>query len=98
VHNPLGDTQPSSFYCGEVRTQVYYGTVRVVADNGKLLVYAGHSTTPFVLEPYDGDTFREASGESVAKFDAGSIATAGGVWFGRYEAPGRSGAFVRATP
>ena len=86
-----------SYYTGSY-TQDYYGMVRVVADNGKLLVYAGHSTTPFVLEPYDGDTFREASGESVAKFDAGSIATAGGVWFGRYEAPGRSGAFVRATP
>jgi CubicO group peptidase (beta-lactamase class C family) len=85
-----------TYYTGSY-TQDYYGTVRIVADAGKLLVYAGHSTTPFALEPYDGDTFREVSGESVARFDAGSNATAGGVWFGRYETPGRNGTFVRIS-
>lgn len=83
-----------TYYAGSY-TQDYYGTVRIVADAGKLLVYAGRSTTPFVLEPYDGDTFREVSGEGVARFDGGSNATAGGVWFGRFEAPGRNGSFVR---
>jgi CubicO group peptidase (beta-lactamase class C family) len=83
-----------AYYTGSY-TQDYYGTVRIVADAGNLLVYAGRSTTPFVLEPYDGDTFREASGEGVARFTVGSNATATGVWFGRYEAPGRSGTFVR---
>ena len=85
-----------TYYTGSY-TQDYYGTVRIVADAGKLLVYAGRSTTPFVLEPYDGDTFREVSGESVARFDAGSNATADGVWFGRYETPGRNGTFVRIS-
>lgn len=86
-----------AYYTGSY-TQDYYGRVRIGADAGKLLVYAGHSTTPFILEPYDGDTFREVSGESVARFDAGSNATAGSVWFGRYEAPGRNGTFVRISP
>jgi CubicO group peptidase (beta-lactamase class C family) len=85
-----------TYYTGSY-TRDYYGTVRVVADAGKLLVYAGRSTTPFVLEPYDGDTFREVSGEGVARFDAGSTAAAGSVWFGRYETPGRNGTFVRIS-
>jgi CubicO group peptidase (beta-lactamase class C family) len=86
-----------TYYTGSY-TQDYYGTVRVVADAGKLLVYAGHSTTPFSLEPYDGDTFREASGEGIVRFASGISATAGDVWFSRYEAPGRNGTFVRISP
>jgi hypothetical protein len=84
------------YYTG-LFTQDYYGTVRIDADAGKLLVYPGHSTTPFALEPYDGDTFCDVSGDSIARFYAGSNVTAGGVWFGRYETPGRNGTFIRIS-
>ena len=85
------------YYTGSY-TQDYYGTVRVVAESGKLLVYPGHSTTPFILEPYDGDTFRDASGAGLVTFSVGTNATADGAWFAHYETPGRSGAFVRVSP
>lgn len=83
------------YYTGSY-TQDYYGTIRVEEEAGKLLVYPGHGTMPFPLEPYDGDTFREASGTGLAKFSAGTSAQAPGVWFAHYETPGRSGAFVRS--
>jgi CubicO group peptidase (beta-lactamase class C family) len=83
--------------CTGSYTQDYYGTVRIVPEAGKLLVYAGHSTTPFVLEPYDGDTLCEVTGEGVARFDGGSSTPAGSVWFGRYETPGRNGTFARIS-
>lgn len=85
------------YYTGSY-TQDYYGTVRVEADSGKLLVYPGRSTTPFGLEPYDGDTFVEESGMALVRFDAGTNKTATSAWFGQFETPGRSGAFVRVTP
>jgi CubicO group peptidase (beta-lactamase class C family) len=98
IQEPV-DQRPArdlDYYTGSY-TQNYYGTVRVEADSGKLLVYPGRSTTPFGLEPYDGDTFIEESGMALVRFDAGTNATATRVWFGRYETPGRSGAFVRVT-
>ncbi|PKG32193.1 serine hydrolase [Methanoregula sp.] len=85
------------YYTGSYM-QDYYGTVRIVEEAGTLMVYPGHSTTPFALEPYDGDTFSEASGEGLVNFTAGTTATATGAWFSRYEMPGRSGAFVRTSP
>lgn len=94
------DPQPArgpEYYTGSY-TQDYYGTVRVEADGTKLLVYPGRSTTPFGLVPYDGDTFREESGMALVRFDDGTNATAATAWFGRFEAPGRSGAFVRVAP
>ncbi|MDP3563604.1 MAG: serine hydrolase [Methanoregula sp.] len=99
VKEPVNPQPPRdlTYYTGSY-TQDYYGTVRIVADAGKLLVYTGHSTTPVILEPYDGDTFREGSGESIARFEAGSSATAASVWFGRFETNGRNGTFVRISP
>lgn len=84
-----------AYYTGSYR-QDYYGTVRIVEEAGTLMVYLGRSTTPMALEPYDGDTLSEASGEGLVKFTVGTNATATDVWFSRYEVPGRSGAFVRA--
>lgn len=84
-----------AYYAGSY-TQDYYGTVRVVADNGTLLVYPGHATTPFALEPYDGDTFREAAAEKLVTFAPGTGATAAGVTFARFAMPGRSGTFARS--
>jgi len=98
VQKPV-NPQPArdlNYYAGSYR-QDYYGTVRVVEESGKLQVYAGHSTTPFALVPHDGDTFREEIAEVLVKFNAGG-ANATGVWFTRYDAPGRSGAFVRVSP
>ncbi|MDD5143076.1 serine hydrolase [Methanoregula sp.] len=84
------------YYTGSY-TKDYYGTARVVEESGILQVYPpGHSTTPFALEPYDGDAFREEISGVLVKFSAGTGANATGVWFTRYEAPGRSGAFIRA--
>lgn len=85
------------FYTGSY-SQDYYGTVRIVEESGKLMVYPGHSTTPFVLAPFDGDTFSEVSGEDMVKFSAGTGANAGVAWFSRLETPGRSGAFARTSP
>lgn len=84
-----------AYYTGSYR-QDYYGTVRIVEESGKLMVYLGRSTTPMALAPYDGNTFSEASGEGLVKFTVGTNATATDVWFSRYETPGRSGAFVRS--
>lgn len=86
-----------AYYTGTY-TQDYYGTVRVVEESGKLVVYPGHSTTPLPLASFDGDTFSEASGEDIVKFRAGSGANAGSVWFSRFEKPWRNGTFVRAGP
>ncbi len=83
-----------NYYTGSY-TQDYFGTVRIEEDAGKLLVYPGHGTVPFTLEPYDGDNFREASGMGLAKFSAGTNGSASGVWFAHYEMPGRNGTFVR---
>jgi CubicO group peptidase (beta-lactamase class C family) len=86
-----------AYYCGTY-TQDYYGTVRVVEESGKLLVYPGHSTTPFALVPYDGDTLIETSGEGIVTFSTGSGANAPSAWFSRYEKTWRNGMFVRAGP
>lgn len=99
VEEPV-NAQPARdfrYYTGSY-TQDYYGTVRIEAESGKLLVYPGRSTTPFTLEPYDGDTFREAPAAGLVKFNVGTNATATAAWFQRYETPGRSGAFVRVSP
>ena len=85
------------YYAGSYR-QDYYGTVRVVEESGKLMVYPGRSTTAYALVPFDGDTLIEASGEGIVKFSAGTGATATGAWFSRYETPGRNGTFVRSGP
>jgi hypothetical protein len=90
-------TRDLAYYTGSYR-QDYYGTVRVVEESGKLMVYPGRSTTSFALVPFDGDTFSEASGEGLVKFSAGTGATATGAWFSRYETPGRNGTFVRVSP
>jgi len=86
-----------AYYTGSYR-QDYYGTVRIAEESGKLMVYPGHSTTPFALAPFDGDTLGEASGDGMVKFSAGTGANAGGAWFARYETPGRNGTFVRVGP
>jgi len=99
VQQPVNPQSPRdlAYYTGSY-TQDYYGTVRVVEESGTLLVYTGHSTTPFSLEPFDGDTFREASAEVLVKFTPGTGTSAAGVWFTRYDTPGRNGSFVRVTP
>ena len=86
-----------AYYTGSY-TQDYYGTVRVVEEAGKLRIYPGRSTTALALEPFDGDTFSEESGADLVKFTAGTGGNATGAWFARYETPGRSGTFVRASP
>jgi len=86
-----------AYYTGSYR-QDYYGTVRIVEESGKLVVYPGHSTTPFTLAPFDGDTLAEASGDGIVKFNGGTGGTATGAWFSRYETPGRNGTFVRVGP
>ena len=83
-----------AYYTGTY-TQDYYGTVRFVEESGTLVAYPGRSTIPSILAPFDGDTFAEASGEDIVKFSAGTGASAGGVWFSRFETPGRNGTFVR---
>ena len=94
--NPM-PARDLKYYTGSYG-QDYYGTVRVVEESGKLMVYPGRSTTPFALAPFDSDTFSEASGEGIVKFNGGTGATASGAWFARYEAPGRNGTFVRVAP
>lgn len=84
--------------CSGSYTQDYYGTVRIVPNATGLLVYPGHKTTPFLLVPYDGDTFRDTSEGSTAKFTMGSDETATSVWFTWSETPGRNGTFIWTFP
>jgi CubicO group peptidase (beta-lactamase class C family) len=79
-------------------TQDYYGTVRIVPNTTGLLVYPGHSTTPFLIVPYDGDTFRDTSSETAVKFSVTRDGTSKSVWFNQFEMPGRNGTFVRTSP
>jgi CubicO group peptidase (beta-lactamase class C family) len=79
-------------------TQDYYGTVRIVPNATGLLVYPGHSTIPFFLAPYDGDTFRDTSSDTAVKFTLGGDRTAQSVWFTQFGTPGRNGTFVRISP
>ena len=85
------------YYAGSY-TQDYYGTIRVVEEDGILMVYPGRSTTPSALAPYDADTFSMASGQGLVKFSAGTGTHADSAWFSLYESPGRSGAFTRSSP
>lgn len=63
--------RPLDAYTGSY-TQDYFGTVRVETnDTGDgLLLYAGHLTEPFVLAPYDGDTFVETESRTAVEFIA----------------------------
>ena len=79
-------------------TQDYYGTVRIVPNATGLLVYPGHTTIPFFLLPYDGDTLRDTSTNTAVKFAVGNSGTAKSVWFTQFETPGRNGTFVRISP
>jgi CubicO group peptidase (beta-lactamase class C family) len=93
---PAGARPARSFasYSGSYE-QDYYGTVRVVPDSGGLLLYLGRNTTPSLLVPYDGDTFRDTSTDTFVNFTAGSGGTAESVLFTQFETPGRNGTFVR---
>ena len=79
-------------------TQDYYGTVRIVPNATGLLVYPGHTATPFLLVPYNGDTFRDTSSGTAVKFTVRSDGTAASVWFTQFGTPGRNGTFVRISP
>jgi CubicO group peptidase (beta-lactamase class C family) len=96
---PSDALHPRSFasYGGSF-TQDYYGTVRIVPNATGLLVYPGHSTTPFFLVPYNGDSFRDTSSDTAVTFALTGDGTAKSVWFTRFETPGRNGTFVRIFP
>ncbi len=89
--------RPYTFYEGSY-TQVYYGTVRIEANDTALLAYPGHLTSPMILVPYDGDIFLDKTSGTGVTFTAGSSGSATDVWFAQYELPGRNGTFVRAGP
>jgi CubicO group peptidase (beta-lactamase class C family) len=90
-------SRPFASYSGSY-TQDYYGTLRIVPDATGLLVYPGHSSTPFLLVPYNGDTFLDTTTNTSVKFAVGRNGTAANVWFTRFETPGRNGTFVRILP
>ena len=81
-------------YCGSY-TQDYIGTVRIDTNSTGLLAYAGKSTTPMILVPYDGDTFRETKTNTGVVFTVGKDGTATSVRFSMFDLPGRNGTFVR---
>ena len=70
--------RPAAAYQG-LYSQDYYGTIRVEPGEGGLLLYAGHLTEPFFIEPYNGDTFREKVGGTAVNFTAGSDGAINGV-------------------
>jgi len=78
-------------------TQDYYGTVRIAANASGLLVYPGHTITPLILVPYDGDTFNDTSSDTAVNFTVGSSGTATSVRFAQFGMPGRNGTFVRIS-
>ena len=67
--------RPFASYGGSY-SQDYYGTVRIVPNATGLLVYPGHTATPFLLLPYDGDTFLDTSSDTAVKFTVGGDGTA----------------------
>jgi hypothetical protein len=84
--------------CSGSCAQDYYGTIGLVPNAMGLLTRAGHSTTPCIPEPYDGDTFRDTSAGTAVKFMVGSGGTAESVWMHSLEKTGRTGTFVRVSP
>jgi CubicO group peptidase (beta-lactamase class C family) len=89
--------RPLAAYSG-LYTQDYYGTVRIEANTTGLLVYPGHSTSPQLIVPYDGDTFLEPQTNTGVVFTVGSDGTAKSIRFTMFNQPGRNGTFVRDAP
>ncbi len=89
-------TRALAAYSGSY-SQDYYGTLRIDSNATGLLVYPGHATTPFLLIPYDGDTFNDTSTDTAVNFTVGNSGTATSVWFTQFEMPGRNGTFVRIS-
>jgi hypothetical protein len=83
--------------CSGSCAQDYYGTIGLVPNATGLLTRAGHSTTPCIPAPYDGDTFRDSSSGTAVKFTVGSSGTADSVWINSFENPGRNGRFLRIS-
>lgn len=86
--------RPPAAYQGSY-SQDYYGTLRVEPDSGGLRLYAGHLTEPYVLVPYDGDTFRETGTGTAVNFTTGSNGTVTGVHVAMLEYPWIKADFVR---
>ncbi len=63
------EPRPLADYAGSY-AQDYFGTVRVESSETGLLLYAGHMTEPFVLAPYDGDTFIETESGTGVEFSS----------------------------
>jgi CubicO group peptidase (beta-lactamase class C family) len=88
--------RPSADYQGSY-SQDYYGTLKVEPDTGGLRLYAGHLTEPFILVPYDGDTFREKGTGTAVKFTTGNGGTVTGVHVVMFEHPWVKADFVKTA-
>ncbi len=93
---PVGaqPSRPAAAYQGSY-SQDYYGTLKVEPDTGGLRLYAGHLTEPFILVPYDGDTFREKGTGTAVKFTTGNGGTITGVHVVMFEHPWVKADFVK---
>ena len=89
-------SRPSADYQGSY-SQDYYGTLRVEPDTGGLRLYVGHLTEPFILVPYDGDTFREKGTGTAVKFTTGINGTVTGVHVVMFEHPWVKADFVKTS-
>jgi CubicO group peptidase (beta-lactamase class C family) len=78
-------------------SQDYYGTLRVEPDSEGLRMYAGHLTEPYLLEPYDGDTFREKGTATAVNFSTGSNGAVTGVHVAMFDYPWIKADFVRTA-
>jgi CubicO group peptidase (beta-lactamase class C family) len=77
--------------------QDYIGTVRIETNSTILRAYSGKSTTPMILYPYDGDTFRDTTTNTSVVFAIGSDGIATSVRFSQFDLPGRNGTFIRSS-
>ncbi len=87
-------SRPATTYRGSY-SQDYYGTIRVEPDTGGLRLYAGHLEEPYLLVPYDGDTFREKGTGTAVKFTSGSSGSVTGVHVVMLDHPWIKADFVR---
>jgi CubicO group peptidase (beta-lactamase class C family) len=88
---------PLAIYNGSY-IQDYYGLTRIENSTTGLMAYLGHNTTPWILSPYEGNTFKELQTGTAVNFTVSSDGTATAVHFVILDKPWCNGTFNRISP
>lgn len=84
---------PLERYTGRYYSE-YYGNIRIDEAAGGLELYFGQNVVPSLLEPWDGDTFRDVSSMTAVNFTVGDNGSASKVFIGMLHFNRRNGTFV----